>query len=285
MISAYIRKTGFKQGRRAAGILMIMSLFMVLSCSKAGVTNEDHPQLTSLFIRFENKVDSLPVLLDTLIYQNSSYDHYMVTDLQYFISGLTLHRNDGVNYTAINDYGIHYVDTRIPSSLHWLINASVPYGTYDSISFTFGLDEEQNVSNLFVNPPERDMNWPDVLGGGYHYLKMNLMWKKTGLFRTYPFNFHIGIGQLYKGNVIEPDSITGFVQNYFDVNLPATAFSIGKGETKYMVLTMNVNQWFTGNNEFDFAKYPNTMMQHQTTMNNACLNGRNAFTARFTSGP
>ena len=32
--------------------------------------------------------------------------------------------------------------------------------------------------------------------------------------------FHIGIGQVYAGNSMNPDSIIGFVQNYFKVSLP-----------------------------------------------------------------
>ncbi|MEI6888859.1 MAG: MbnP family protein [Bacteroidales bacterium] len=269
----------------ASWILMILGSLMYLSCQRSEIAEDGPTKATTLVVRFENLVDSLPLILDSLMYENSSGDFYEVTDLQYFISGLTLHRDDGYNYTVIDNAGVHYVDARIPESLFWTLSVSLPYGNFDSISFTFGIDEFGNYSNRFPNPPERDMNWPDVLGGGYHYMKMNLLWKKTGLFRTFPFNFHIGIGQIYKGNVIEPDSIIGFVQNYFNVNLPASAYSIEKGQIKHMVISMNVNQWFTGNNEFDFAKYPNTMMQHQTTMNNACLNGRKAFGVRFTSGP
>ena len=113
---------------------------------------------------------------------------------------------------------------------------------------------------------------------------MNLLWKKQGGNRTMPFDFHIGIGQIYKGNVISTDSISGYVQNYFFVNLPLSSFTIGQGQTMSLVITMNINKWFTGNNDFDFALYPNMMMQNQVALNQACLNGRNVFSIRFTSG-
>jgi hypothetical protein len=51
-----------------------------------------------------------------------------------------------------------------------------------------------------------------------------------------------------------------------------------------MIISMNINKWFTGNNDFDFALYPNMMMQNQAALNNACLNGRNAFSVKFSSG-
>jgi len=285
-----MRTSGLSKSIKCVTCIAIPVAFMVIwllifpSCRESGITEEGPPKLTALVVHFENKVDSLPLALDTLMYRNSSGDIYKVTDLQYFISDITIHRNDGLNYTALNDDGIHYVDARIPASLYWTINTSVPDGAFDSISFTFGINAVKNHSNRFLNPPERDMSWPDILGGGYHYMKMNLLWEKTGMTQTSPFNFHIGIGQIYKGNVINTDSILEYVQNYFYVILPASAFSIEKGQTKNMVITMNVNKWFTGNNEFDFADYMNMMMQDQTALNNACLNGRHAFAVRFSNG-
>jgi len=267
----------------SAGTILTFSLLIFWSCRKDGVADESPAKSTTLIIGFENMVDSLPLTLDTLLFRNSSGNSYKITDLEYFISDITLHRNDGLNFTATDDDGIHYVDARIASSLLWVIDNKVPFGTFDSISFTFGINTEKNISNRFLNPPERDMNWPEILGGGYHYMKMNLLWKNVGMLQTSPFNFHIGIGQLYKGNVINPDSIIKYVQNFFYVKLPASAFSVGQGQTKFISVIMNVNKWFTGNNEFDFSKYPNIMMQNQTAMSNACMNGRGAFRVRFNS--
>ena len=263
-------------------IVLSILVASLVSCNKGKVFDETSTDPTTLVIRFENKVDTFRFMVDTADYINSSGNVYKVTDLQYFVSDITLHRSDGAKFIIQKDYGIHYIDARIPSTLTWLVNTEVPWGTFDSVSFTFGISEIKNYSNRFPNPPERDMNWPDVLGGGYHYMKMNILWGRTAQWIPYPFNFHIGIGQIYKGNVINPDSISSFVQNYFDVNLPSSGFSLTESHVKYMVISMNVNKWFTGNNQFDFSKYPNTMMQKQNMMNNACLNGRKAFSVRFT---
>lgn len=265
-------------GKVICSIVLITASF---ACERAEIFDETSTNPTTLVIRFENKVDSFPFVLDSGIYVNASGNAYMVSDLQYFISDITLHRTDGAKFIIQKDNGIHYVDARIPSTLTWLINTGLPWGNFDSVSFTFGINEFKNYSNRFPNPPERDMNWPDVLGGGYHYMKMNILWGRTAQWIPYPFNFHIGIGQIYSGNVINPDSITAFVQNYFNVNLPKSDFSVAESHVKYMVIKMDVNKWFTGNNQFDFSKYPNTMMQKQYMMNNACLNGRNAFSVRY----
>lgn len=285
-----MKSSGIKQKSAYFILFSVTWLFIVAillatpSCHKSELFDEASTNPTTLFIRFENKVDSFPFIVDTSIYMNSSGNFYKVTDLQYFISDLTLHRTDGAKFIVEKDYGIHYVDAKIPSTFTWLINSDVPSGNFDSISFTFGIKEVENFSNRFPNPPERDMNWPDVLGGGYHYMKMNILWGRSAQWIPYPFNFHIGIGQIYKGNVINTDSIIQFVQNYFDVKLPSSNFSVAESHVKYVVISMNVNKWLTGNNEFDFSKYPNVMMQKQYMINNACLNGRNAFSVRFSDG-
>ena len=157
--------------------LIAAGMLIPASCTKSGTTQEGPLKPTTLVVRFENKVDSLPLVLDTMLYENASSDFYSITDLQYFISDISLHRNDGFNYTAPDDNGIHYVDARIPSSLYWVLNKSMPYGKFDSVSITFGINAVKNYSNRFPNPPERDMYWPDILGGGYHYMKMNLLKK------------------------------------------------------------------------------------------------------------
>jgi hypothetical protein len=67
---------------------------------------------------------------------------------------------------------------------------------------------------MYVNPPEVNMFWPEVLGGGYHYLMINGKWIDNNN-QSKIYNFHLGRGQLYKGNVINVDSIYGFVDNSF----------------------------------------------------------------------
>jgi hypothetical protein len=169
-------------------------------------------------------------------------------------------------------------------------------GNYEKVSFTFGISEAKNQSLMFVNPPERDMFWPDVLGGGYHYLKLNGKWlaaKNLVIpFKTYnfimflcqtpsspddilkPFNFHLGIGQIYSGGGMNTDSITGFVQNYFEVELPNSAFSISDGDTLQFEIRMNVENWFQNPHIWDHNYWGGMIMQNQEAMNTACENGK-----------
>ena len=259
-----------------AGIVS-MSFF---SCKKNG---DDWPDIPiSLSFQFEQMVDGNPLDLDTLMYVTSLGNEYMVTDIQYFISDIIFHKADGQKFVITDGDSIHYVDGRIVSTQIWnIVKTQLPEGMYDSISFTFGMNDQRNRSNRFLNPPERDMFWPEILGGGYHYMKLNLKWKDCCMQEAMPFMFHLGIGQLYSSVTPDVDSITGYVQNFFTVNLPVSSFTLESGHICTVAIRMNIEDWFDGQNAFDFALYPMGIMQDQEGMHRACLNGRNAFTCQI----
>ena len=149
-------------------------------------------------------------------------------------------------------------------------------GSYDSVSFILGITEEKNKSNLFVNPPEMIMAWPAVLGGGYHYMMLNGKWKDT-LGSLSPFNLHLGIGQLYSGNTYNTDSIYAFVQNYFRVNLPGSAFTLRDKDSLVFNLTMHIDRWFDTPHVYDFNFWGGHIMQKQPAMQTISENGCDVF--------
>jgi len=263
--------------KKIFSLLPLIILFL-FSCKKGNDTppNPDSGQLAFLFEQF---VDSVPLHLDTLIYENAAGNHYKLTDLQYFISDIVLHRKTGGQFFIKSDDGIHYIDVRLQASKYWQPTDSIIQDEYDSITFIFGITAEKNISNRFPNPPERDMAWPDILGGGYHYMKLNMMWRNEPSVNPMPFMFHLGIGQHYSGTTPDPDSITGYIQNYFKISFPLNLM-IQTDVKKEIILEMDVNKWFGPVEIFDFAQYPMMIMQDQTAMELACRNGRNAFRVR-----
>ena len=258
-------------------ILVIIGL-AVMSCVKENAPYISQPaKVDNMTISFMHFVDGAPLQLDTLNYLTSAGNQYLVTDLQYFVSCIRLHQAGGKWIDINPDHEIHYVDARIPDTWQWVLAKTPKEVALDSISFVFGLDSENNYSNRFPDPPERDMFWPEVLGGGYHYMKLNLKWKNNEMTDLMPFMFHLGIGQIYKGNVIDPDSIIGYVPNYFIVRLPFYHGS-KSGEVKnYWGIRMNIEKWFDGSYAFDFADYPMGIMQNQEGIFKATGNGRNVF--------
>jgi len=257
-------------------LVLLMIPAIMASCKKNGEAVPGEPSGTIVF-SMDHKVDGQPLEQNELIYTNAAGNEYLVTDLKYFISDITFYRNDGIRKVIGNPKDIFYVDENMPATKTISFADRILAGTYDSITFIFGINEEKNKSNRFTDPPEAIMAWPDILGGGYHYMMMNGKWKDTNG-DIQPFNFHLGIGQLYKGSGYNTDSIYAFVQNYFVVSLPGSSFILpDKGNLTFRV-TMNIERWFENPHVYDHNFWGGAIMQNQPAIQMAKENGWDVFT-------
>lgn len=246
-------------------------LSSLLSCKEK---EADYGKIT---FSFTEMVDTTRLVYDTVRYTNEAGNEYLITEVQYFISNLMLYYENGTQYKIRDSQGIHYVDSDIPGTKYWAITDDVPCGRIDSVVFTFGLDEETNKSGLFTNPPESNMFWPEELGGGYHYMKMNGKWLDVNEMIN-PFNYHLGIGQTYDTTGM----VTGFVQNYFNVSVFLAVYSsfiivVNPDQTTNLGISMNVNSWFTTPNTWNLNDMPSMIMQNQAAIKTACENGFDVF--------
>lgn len=256
-------------------VLMTACVLLFSGCRDKG-GGDPEPKTGKLRLSFTHLVKGVPLVLDNVWYVNEAGNQYNIDQLMYFISDVKLYKNDG-SVIIIDDWkDIHYADVEIPSTLSWDVFDPIPSGTYDSIGFTFGISQEKNQSFMYVNAPEVNMMWPDVLGGGYHYLMINGKWKDLANIEQ-PFNFHLGIGQLYKSNVINTDSIYAFVQNYFYVSLPNSSFTIETDKTRQIELIMNIESWFKTPHVYDHNVWGGGIMQNQPAMQMAKENGYDVF--------
>jgi len=250
--------------------LLFISFCLFFSCHKT----DDPPkeEKGKIIFHFTQFNDGKNLEYDTMIYTNAAGNDYLVNEIQYFISDVKLHRADG-SVQIIDEWkDIHYVDTDIESTQTWQVYDPIEPGDYEKISFTFGISEEKNQSLMFLNPPERDMFWPELLGGGYHYMKLNGKWlADDGMVK--PFDFHLGIGQIYAGGIVIPDSITGFIQNYFEVELPGSSFTIADNDTINFEIRMNVENWFQNPHIYNHDVWGGDIMQNQDAMKMGCENG------------
>lgn len=227
-----------------------------------------------LSIQFVHRINDAPIILDTKKYSNAVGTKYSINEVKYFISSLQLYKGDGTNISISQDDGIHYVDTDYPQTFSWDILQSIPEGYYDSIGFIFGFNETDNRSNRFVNPPQSNMAWSRLLGGGYHYMMINGWFEKGDT--QVPLNIHLGRGQIYQGNTANVDSIIGFVDNFFQVILPKS-FLIKRNQTTRMTLIMNIEKWFKEPFVYDFNYWGSHIMQNQAAMQMLKENGINVF--------
>lgn len=261
-------------------VFSLVVILLMVSCKKENDIVDPPAKFGKISFQFSHKVNGQPLIIDTLVYTNAAGNQYNINEIQYFVSDITLHNSSGGEVVIKQVNGIHYIDTDIPSTHSWVVSDDIPAGNYTSVSFTFGINEAKNHSGLFTNQPEVNMWWPDLLGGGYHYMKMNGNWLDTNA-QLQPFNFHLGIGQIYASNVISLDSITGFVQNYFTVTLPNSSFSIAENVTTKTEITMNIESWFETPNIYNFDYWGGSIMQNQPAMLAIKQNGADAFSFQW----
>lgn len=247
-------------------LFLVVILFVFASCK-----HEEIP--AKLNLTFNIAADGDQIQYDVLEYQNDAGNPYQVSEVKFFISAVQLFKEGKM--TAITDnYGIHYYDSNLPDTRSWDIADELEEGAYDSIAFVFGLLPEQNVTGFFVNPPENNMSWPEVLGGGYHYMQINGKWLAAGD-TLKPFNLHTGIGQTYANG-----EITGFIHNQFRVVLPLNGFQIRTGHYNCLTLEMNVNNWFRTPHRIDWNEIGGSIMQNQEVQQWLKENGANIFLVR-----
>lgn len=221
-------------------------------------------------------INDKALITDTLCYTNEAGNTFMITEIQWFLSDMELidengdwhslqHRNVSTLFPIPQD-GIFYIDTNIPES-QAIQMASLPCGRYTSLRFTFGLDAEDNRSGLFSDPPEANMFWPEPLGGGYHYMKLNGRYLDENK-QLAPLNIHLGIGQ--------NEDQTEFYQNCFTVELPID-FTITENTENQLFLTMIIDNWFRNPNLYDFNEWGNAIMQNQAAQQALKENGNDVF--------
>lgn len=252
-------------------VFITLTIFLFPACKTDPA--EPPEQYGKVRFSFDHFIEGKPIVFDQMNYTNDAGNQYLVNEIQYFISEVMLQRTDGSLVLLDTWEDIHYVDTDIDETGLYTFKDDIAPGTFNKVSFTFGIKSAKNESLMFVNPPESLMFWPELLGGGYHYMKLNGKWLDT-LGQVSPFNFHLGIGQIYYSF---PDSITEFVDNSFEIELTPTSFQINAGETTEINLVMNVENWFKNPNVYNHDDWGGDIMQKQDAMKLGCENGQDVF--------
>lgn len=257
---------------------ILFSIAIVLSfgtsCHKDNPPENTVPESGNIVFKFAHYVNGNPLQTDTMMYTNAAGNQYEVDQVRYFISDVQFHKSGGSIVNIDSCSWAHYVDNDIPSTLTWSTCDKLPIGTFDSITFRFGIISSKNISYMFVNPPESNFAWPDVLGGGYHYMQLNGKWKDS-INQIENFNTHLGIGMTIAGND------TTFIDNSFHVKLPNSGFTLAKDATKEIQIIMNIDSWYDTPYVYDHNHFGQMIMQNETAMNEISVNGFDVFTVGY----
>jgi len=171
---------------RSSFILAILLMILLGACAKEDEQPVPVPAADMILqVRHQAGADSL--VLERTFYKNSSGNALRVTKLKYFLSGFVLYAAGRPAYSYEVPQLIHaaYPGENIP------VLPDVPFGKYDSLRLSLGVIPAWNSSgSITLQPNNYGMYWPEELGGGYHFMKLEGHWTHDSGFGTYAF--HIG---------------------------------------------------------------------------------------------
>lgn len=221
---------------------------------------EGEPGQASASLRFAHTVDGAALALGTdTPHTNAAGNQFGVTRLSYFVSDVMVTLADGATLAAP---GGHYLDHDTPETLALPLDGEVPAGALVSVAFVMGLPPALNESGAFPSAPASLMEWPESMGGGYHFMK------SEGKFiaddgATESYATHSGA--------------LGGVDYSFAVTLDASALALDEGASTIDV-EMHVDEWYTNPTDWDFNDYfPGGIMMNADAQAILKANGADVF--------
>lgn len=240
--------------------LLLRRIFPVaLTLVLAGACNKDDtpppaPPEQVLTIMVGYNVDGAALVSSDIVYANAAGNPFSVYTLNYYLSGFSLQKMDG-SWKELED--IVYLDA-FNAEKNSFILKGIPAGNYKAFKLIIGLEPEINESNSL--PPTVDninMSWPDMMGGGYHFLKLEGYFKDANAL-TQGYAMHVGTNTFQSEAVIDQE---------YEINT-------GKDTVK---LTMNIAEWFKNPNTYDFNIQGNYSMGKDSSMRKLSENGSDVF--------
>jgi hypothetical protein len=223
--------------RVGAAVACATLVLFVAACDEDELTEPDGPG--TVVIHFDNTVGGAPLALNTGQYTNAVGNAYTVSLLEYVVSefhfGASATARDGEAFDAQLN---HYRNQAEPATRS-VTFPDVPAGDYEDIAFRFGIDGSENVTDAFPDLDLLGMAWPAPMGGGYHYMRNEGNYVDDTQ-QNAAFTTHLGPS----------------MGNDFSVAVSiAHDFTVNPGETTTITVRMDVNQWYTNPNPWDFNDY------------------------------
>jgi MbnP len=191
----------------------------------------------TVVIQFNEVVSGAPLVLNTGNYTNAAGNEYTVNNLEYTVSGFAFPAAAATRADGDFTSGVVHYRTLADASTASATFADVPAGDYTAVDFVFGITGANNVDDAYPDLDLLGMAWPDMAGGvGYHYMRHEGTYTDSTM-ATSAYLTHLGptMGQDYS----------------FAVSLPHD-FTVSPGETTTIGVSMDVNEWYTNPNTYDF---------------------------------
>lgn len=228
-------------------IYFIICLILWLGCQKSSFKNRN------IVFEIHHEIDGQNLEYDTSMYKNSVLELYSIQNLEYYISSIKLE-------TTTNEFisipGVFYINGKymnVFSHSDFLLRDL----QIKNVHFNIGLNQSLNVSNSLPATMENiNMAWPDNIGGGYHFIKLE-------------GTFIDSIGM--SGYAIHLGRDTSLVSCIVPFNMESSQ------ETININLLMNVNELYRNPYDYSLRKDGHSTMGDDILMHKIAKNSTDLF--------
>lgn len=229
---------------------LILALFLTINC-----TDNDDIANTTAKINFNFKhtwnntlINDTSINTSTLTTQNGeiikiSRIRYLISRFELVDSNGNSYQFEGYKFTNLSDTNTYNFT---PS------NNTIPVGNY-TLKFIWGFNETDNVNSAYPDLNVANWNWPTMLGGGYHFLQMDGIYKANTSTPS-PFNYHNGTARVSTN------------PNEFEQNFAEITFTnpIVITDNKTINIKMDFAEFFKNPHTWDLNTYDTPLMPNYT---------------------
>ncbi|MCF1420636.1 MbnP family protein [Mangrovimonas futianensis] len=244
-------------------LLSFCLCLLLISCFEDKDDNLDLSNLATPTFRFTQNWDGTDVSIDDLIttqFTNAHGETLNISNLRYLISKIVFENADG-DIFILNGYQL--VDLSDPSTSLFSPEGSLPEGLY-TLKFVYGFNEMDNIDGAYPELNSVSWNWPQMLGGGYHFLQMDGMFNVDTTIAS-PYNYHHGTAKL---------NDTEFEQNFVNFEFTNSIFISHNTEIE---IQFNLAELFKNPNLWDLNQYSSSLMPNYDAQKMMQQNAATAF--------
>ncbi len=234
---------------------LLAGVVLLTSCKRdTKVEDDPQPKNNNVMVSLSFECDGKAITKDVFDYTNDAGNNYSVNRLQFYLSEFVFKQSNG---TEVTDESAIYVDYFENKGMNFTLG-KIPFGEYDEIRFCIGLPPSLNVTDALPNTLDNvNMAWPVMMGGGYHFMKMEGNFNTPS--STYGYAVHLG-------------------KNAFLVRIKILQhFSFSTSNQK-LNMKMNINEWFRNPHLYNLDVDGNYTMANDTLMAKIAENGTDVFT-------
>jgi len=240
-------------------VLVVILVFV--SCTKNEIE-----VFEKVNINFSHNWDGAAVAksdFNTLKFTNANGEKLSIVRFRYLISNITLTNSENIK-TVIKSRQL--IDLGEEVGLSLTSETEMPQGTY-KLSFTFGLNDADNLDGVYQDLNSVSFNVPTMLGGGYHFMQFDGKFNGTNTLVN-NFNYHV----IRAVNRTDPTNLI-FQDTSFEVDLGEIIIR----NSDVIEIKMDISEWFKNPSLWDLNTLNSMLMPNFDAQVLMSANGKSVF--------